>query len=107
MRWSQARTVFELIGELRDRGDEPATWRTHLGHELRRLVGARVVVGVECRLQPRLFDTDILGLSHVGWENERERDAFCSPVEDPAEAAIQAWAGRSHTVARHELLPDR
>jgi DNA-binding CsgD family transcriptional regulator len=106
MRWSEARALFELLGELRDLGDEPARWRAHLGESLRRLVGARVAVSFEGRLAPRLFSGEVTGLSHVGWESERERDIFCVLTDDPTEAAMEARGQRSYTLPRQALLHD-
>jgi len=106
MRWSEARTIFELIGELRELGDEPAAWRTHLAESLRRLVGARVAVSAEARLGPRLFGAELLGLSHVGWHTERERDVFCTLGGDPTEAPQERLTARSFTLPRRALVTD-
>ena len=46
------RALFQLTGELRELGSDPASWREHLARALETLCGAQVVVVTELRVNP-------------------------------------------------------
>lgn len=48
---SDVRSLLRLLGEVRELGDSPAAWRSHLATQLSQLCGARAVVSSE--LSPR------------------------------------------------------
>jgi DNA-binding CsgD family transcriptional regulator len=48
---SDVRALFQLMGEVRSLGDDPAAWRAHLASELSRLCNARAVVSGELGLR--------------------------------------------------------
>jgi DNA-binding CsgD family transcriptional regulator len=107
MRWSDARAIFGLLGELRDLGDDPAAWRSHMAERLCRLVGARVGLAVEVKLPLRYTQDDLLSLAHVGWQDEGERDLFCALHDDPTDEVVRALGARPFTRVRSRLVDDR
>jgi hypothetical protein len=47
MRAGDVRAVFQLVGECRELGDDPAGWRRHLLAGVARLAGAAVALEIE------------------------------------------------------------
>lgn len=68
LRASDLRTLFEIVGECRERGDDSRTWRVHFASRLGELIGADLVFCVEtagCRKGQPLD----LGVAEWGWEH--------------------------------------
>jgi DNA-binding CsgD family transcriptional regulator len=59
------RSIFRLVGEVRELGADAAQWRPHLVSELRRLLGAEVVTSSEVHLR-RQRDGSVT-LLDAGW----------------------------------------
>jgi len=95
------RAVFRLIGEVRELGADPTRWRQHMVRQLRKLMGAAVVVSSEVHLrQPDAANASTEGLMRiidVGWG--------CDGSDDD-----RVWEIRGDSLARPEaymlaLLP--
>jgi DNA-binding CsgD family transcriptional regulator len=68
LRSEEFHTLFRLVGECRELGDDPVLWRRHLFAGLAGLVGAGVVMGGEV-VGVRGGRTAHIGLTDWGWEN--------------------------------------
>ena len=107
MRWNDVRAIFGLLGELRELGDDSSAWRAHMAERVCRVVGARVGLAVEVRLPLRYTQDDLIALAHVGWQNERERDVFCTLRDDPTDEVVRRLGARPFTRVRRRLVDDR
>lgn len=114
------RSLFQLLGELRELGARPSAWRQHLALELERLCGARAVCVSELQpnSQPRGAETrdcrdavSVLDLADTGVPVD-ERAAFYEDVvwyehdEDDPLAALLTLYGSSFTRERRSLASD-
>ena len=109
LRLSDVRSVFRLIGECRELGDDAVAWRLHLVDRAVRLAGARVgmcgeiLLAVADYTNPQValgWEDDQAGIWH-GYLNEHvgKDDLFWSRVESDA-AMLQ-------TVRRCDYVADR
>ena len=62
------RSIFRLVGEVRELGADAAQWRPHLVKELRRLLGAEVVTSSEVHLRRQRDGT--VTLLDAGWGSD-------------------------------------
>lgn len=114
LRTVDARALFQLAGECRDLGDDPATWRAHLFRRLCRLTGADLGVGGETARQGGgVFPTGTVGW---GWENGFDPSVLARELPGPfanllasphmgayfARAALDDGPG----LTRQDLVPD-
>ena len=67
MRLRDVRGAFRLIGEIREQGDDPARWRTHMVRRLRALFRAEVIVSSEVHVRPGTGKAGLVRVIDVGW----------------------------------------
>jgi DNA-binding CsgD family transcriptional regulator len=110
LRLSDVRTVFRLVGECRELGDDPIAWRRHLVDGVMRLTGARVGMCGEILLAHADYTNPQVAL---GWEDNQatiwydylsehvgKDDLFWHRVE--SDAALLQTIRRCDYVADHE-----
>ncbi|MGF1634462.1 MAG: response regulator transcription factor [Phycisphaerae bacterium] len=85
----QVRSVFRLVGDARDQGDDPARWRPHVCQQLRRLTGAEIVVSSEVYVMRGRGATRV---ADVGWICEGPGTDGCRRIEQVVDADVdQFW----------------
>jgi DNA-binding CsgD family transcriptional regulator len=112
LRLSDVRAAFGLIGECRDLGADSLAWQRHALDGLRRLIGARVVIGGEVRGTPQgqIVSVQPIEIGLTPEEHTRVFDTyFLSGVvnPDPISEAFLRATHRLLTRTRSQLLPDR
>src|SRR5262245_25782725 len=93
LRAAEFHTLYQLVGECRELGDDPVLWRRHLFAGLAGLTGAGVVMGGEVA-GVRTGRTAHIGLTDWGGENGFDRVGW-----DRAAAEISADPRLSRTPA--------
>lgn len=76
---SDVRRIERLIGECRELGDDPTTWRIRLGEGLRDLIGADLVFCVETGNCTGDKPID-LGIAESGWERGFNREGWLRAI---------------------------
>jgi DNA-binding CsgD family transcriptional regulator len=116
LRLQDLRTVYQLISECRELGDDPVLWRQHLFARLALLTGAGVVMGGEVKVEGE--QTSYLGLTDWGWENGFNRlgweRAMSEMAADPSLSrtpAVATYLARRATddgtcLSRVDLIPN-
>lgn len=66
LKLKQVRDVFRLVGEIRELGAEPDSWRPHLVNRLRDLLRAEVVTSSEVHFR-KTRNPSVLRVLDVGW----------------------------------------
>ncbi len=75
LRLSDVRKVFRLVGELRELGADPKTWRPHLLRRLGKIMGADLVVSSEVHF--RTSETPgMLRVVDIGWIWDGDKAPF-------------------------------
>ena len=75
LKLSDVRRIFRLVGEIRELGADPQSWRPHLLRRLGRLIGADLVVSSEVHF--RTSDKPgVLRVVDVGWIWDGEKEPF-------------------------------
>ncbi|MBN9521333.1 helix-turn-helix transcriptional regulator [bacterium] len=97
LRLADLQAVFQLVGECRELGDEPARWHNHLFAGLARLTGGGVVMGGEL-VGVRTGRTAYVGAADWGWENGFNRVGWERAL---AELRDNPQLTRTMTVARY------
>jgi DNA-binding CsgD family transcriptional regulator len=69
LRLRDVRSVFRLLGEVRELGADPNVWRPHMVTRLRTLVMAEVVVSSEVHFQ-QTRDPNIVRVVDIGWGSD-------------------------------------
>src|SRR4051794_28026466 len=109
LRLSQVRTVFRLVGEVRELGAQTHVWRAHMIASLCRLLDAPVGMGGEI---PPGSITPTAAVD-MGWGTARARREWREFMAsgDDAEAPIVinslARRGRRYSLPRRQLVTDR
>jgi DNA-binding CsgD family transcriptional regulator len=115
LRVSDVRTVYELVGECRELGDDPTGWRRHLLARAAHLMGAAVTIEYEGRfLHPFRLD----GIIEWGWDTTGfDRAIFVRIHEEYTRLGaefnpmVHAYfskrdAGRGPCLSRSDVLSD-
>src|SRR5690348_7930910 len=66
LRLRDVRDVFRLVGEIRELGAEPDSWRPHMVNRLRQLLRAEVVTSSEVHFRKTRNPT-VLRVLDIGW----------------------------------------
>lgn len=122
LRPGDLRRIYRLLGECRDRGEEPRAWRQHLFEGVRGLTRSLVAVGGEARRQPEniLVPQPTRGVMDLGWPDEAARlrfleflnkqdvhqDEFAMAVGQQMLPLFTLAPRRVVTRRRCELIPD-
>lgn len=83
--WSDARAIFELLGELRELGRDPLTWRTWMLRAVAERLGAKVAVGAEAPVASVTDSATYLAQRDLGL-TVAERAAWWGTCDLPPEA---------------------
>jgi DNA-binding CsgD family transcriptional regulator len=113
-RVQDVRTIYRLVGECRDLGDDPSAWRRHALAGLLRLVDADLGIGGELA-GLTAGQTRDLGATEVGWENGFDRRGWVRALElqatDPTSSPLMlgyaARGGWGKSLRRTELVGER
>jgi len=120
------RALLQLLGEVRELGDDPAAWRAHLASELSRLCNARAVVSGELHVHQPKSDAQrravsagtceaavkALVVAHTGVDESQAHD-FMSDViwfdhkTDHTLKQLVPLYGSTFVRTRQELVEDR
>jgi DNA-binding CsgD family transcriptional regulator len=114
LRIADVKSLYQLVGECRELGDDPHQWRRRWFGRLAELTGAELVVGgeaVQTGAAPLAFTYAV----EWGWENGLDREKWIEVnVEHggnvtslPQFAAYFARAGNGDALSRKDLLADR
>lgn len=89
------RSVFRLIGEVRELGSEPRQWRPHMIRRLQRLLGAEIVISSEIHFQ-QVPHTGAMRVIDIGWGCDSEQNLWQIHTEKDDEMPDAYWllAGR-------------
>lgn len=110
--WSDARAIFELLGELRELGRDPLAWRTWMLGALAERIGAKVAVAAEAPIATPADSATYIAMKDVGF-SAAERAAWwgtCGlPPEanDPSELRYRRVGPGSFTARRQDFVDDR
>lgn len=110
--WSDARAIFELLGELRDLGRDPLTWRTWMLRALAERLGAKVAVGAEAPVASVTDSATYLAQKDLGFTAD-ERAAWWGTCDlpldanDPAQPRYERVGAGSFTATRQAFVDDR
>jgi DNA-binding CsgD family transcriptional regulator len=89
LRLSDVRSVFRVIGEVREHGGEPKIWRPHMVKRLCKLFGAEIVVSSEVHAQTSKTPGK-LKLIDIGWGCDGEENVWEIHSERDDEN-LEAW----------------
>ncbi|HLJ95507.1 MAG TPA: helix-turn-helix transcriptional regulator [Gemmataceae bacterium] len=115
LRAADNRAVYQLVGECRELGDDPAEWRRHLLAEITRLTGSAVSLEIEGEFLDPFRAT---GRAEWGWETSGlDRPVFLSIQEELARRGggfipmVPAYlasrhAGLAPCLSRKDVLAD-
>jgi DNA-binding CsgD family transcriptional regulator len=122
---SDVRALLRLLGEVRELGESPAEWRSHLAAELSELCGARAVVSAELAVRARLSQDEQaaarsgscqtaaapLVLVHAGVDNDAEQFLhdviWYDHAADETLRGLLPLYGTTFVRSRAELADDR
>ncbi|HEY8746429.1 MAG TPA: LuxR C-terminal-related transcriptional regulator [Tepidisphaeraceae bacterium] len=115
LRLREHREAAELLGEVIELGSDAAVWRPHFLRGMSKLLGAQVVLSLDCEgafpgSQPRLVSP-----LDLGWESVETRNRFYQYFtqgdvkSDPAAVALFAQMQRTRfsTTCRRDLVDDQ
>src|SRR3954471_6924461 len=114
LRLRDIRAIFRLVGEVRELGADPRTWRRHMLDQLRRVTGTMVGNATETAARFDLTMPPMEEIVSVGWPGEAEAELGRRYIESGLEEAgpslpvifrLQA-AGRNFTRTRRSLVAD-
>lgn len=104
LRLSDVRSVFRLLGEVRELGAEPRAWRRHMLESLGRTIGMRVGLSGELRFDagapvavPESL-VDVGGPDVPNWQGFTRFVASPEASRCPVFATITRWQARGRTV---------
>jgi|GEM_PF-627951 len=112
LRFEDVRSVFRLIGEVRELGRDPKLWREHAISGLILLTGAGVGVSAVEMSPLGGCKSDLRHPVDIGWESNHHRQAFlqflCSGqiLSDPVFPFLQNHITDSFTLSRREIVDD-
>ena len=110
------RSLLDLVGELRELGDDPAGWRLHLAHGLEKLCGSRTTVVGElihrkrhepdapCRERLELVDVGTVGLGPGDEPTFIEEILWIDYKVDPALSGFLKFLGTDGARARCDVV---
>jgi DNA-binding CsgD family transcriptional regulator len=89
------RTIFRLIGELRELGADPKKWRPHMIQRLGKLLGAEIVISSEIHFR-QSATSGKMRLIDIGWGCDSEGSVWQIQTERENETPETYWllAGR-------------
>jgi DNA-binding CsgD family transcriptional regulator len=104
LRLCDVRNVFRLIGEIREMGEDPKTWRPHMVKRLRALFDVEVVISSEVHACTTKVP-GILKVIDIGWGCDSEDNLWDIHSERDDEK-LEAWrlaAGHIPEAEAHEV----
>src|SRR3954471_13111668 len=81
LRLRDIRAVFRLVGEVRELGADPSTWRRHMLEQLQRLTGTAVGQATATAAPFHLKMPPIDDIVGVGWPGEAESGLYHRYIE--------------------------
>lgn len=90
LKLGQVRSIFRLIGEVRQLGSDPNKWRPHMVSQLQKMFGAAVVVSSEVHFR-RTSDPAKMKLIDVGWGCDEDGRTWQIHTERDDEKPENYW----------------
>jgi DNA-binding CsgD family transcriptional regulator len=90
LKLSQVRSVFRLIGEVRELGSDPQKWRLHMILRLQRLLAAEIVISSEIHFR-KVSGSDKMRVIDIGWGCDSERHVWQIHTERDDETPDAYW----------------
>ena len=90
LKLGEVRSVFRLVGEVRELGAEPEKWRPHMVLALRKLMGAEVVVSSEIHFH-KVKSTGLMKVFDIGWGCDPEGKTWKIHTEREDEKPENFW----------------
>src|SRR4051812_7187120 len=87
LRLRDIRAIFRLVGEVRELGADPRTWRRHMLEQLRRVTGTMVGHATETVAPFDLKMPPMEAIVGVGWPGEAESELGHRYIESGLEEA--------------------
>jgi DNA-binding CsgD family transcriptional regulator len=100
------RSIFRLIGEVRELGSDPQRWRPHMVQRLRKLFSAEIVISSEIHF--RQTHAGSMGVIDIGWGCDAENNTWQIHNEREDEKPDSYWLLASQpapTVDADQLVP--
>lgn len=109
LRLHDVRTVFRLIGEVRELGSDPAKWRTHLVRRLHKLLRAELVISSEVHVHKPAANAanGTYRVTDVGWGCDGGGEVWQTTSENDAKPEQFMLAIASDTADAAGDLPVR
>lgn len=116
IRMRDMRAVFDLLGEVRELGHDPAAWRSHLLQSGSRLIGADVAMTMDMRNAALHAPAELIEPCTCGWSSPAEEARYYryfadyEMIDDPGACAVfAAHQGNRRLAAarRCERIDDR
>lgn len=109
--WEDVRSIFRLIGEVRELGRNMDVWNQHMLAELSRMIGASVAFSAEARMPFTDSAEDYVAFRDQGWGTGREREAWLASCEfyddNPTAEWLRNVGDNSFTCPRQIFATDR
>lgn len=109
--WDDVRSVFRLIGEVRELGRNMDAWNEHMLGELSRIIGAKVAFSAEAQMPFTDSSDDYVAFRDQGWGTSKEREAWLASCElyddNPTAEWLRNVGDHSFTHARQVFAPDK
>src|SRR5581483_12261275 len=84
------RSIFRLIGEIRELGSDPQQWRPHMIRRLRKLVAAELVISSEIHVQQSPLAGKMRVLD-IGWGCDSDNNLWQIHTERDDETPDAYW----------------
>jgi prepilin-type N-terminal cleavage/methylation domain-containing protein len=115
LRYRDTRDTFRLLGEVRERGEQPLVWRLHMVQGLQRLLNAKVSGACELPLPIDFTKQLPVGVVDIGYDSDEIRRHYFAYVYNPdygGDPAVPALLRcftplKPFTVARQDLITDQ
>jgi DNA-binding CsgD family transcriptional regulator len=115
IRFRDLRAIYELLGEVRQIGNDPKAWRSHMLSEGSRLIHADVAMTMDMCNAAMHSASELIAPITTGWQSPAEEARYYSyfadykMVDDPGAHAVYAAHQRSWRASarRQEMVDDR
>jgi len=106
LKLSDVRSVFRLIGEIRELGADPEQWRPHMVRQLQKMLACDLVISSEIHFKKT--GKDVMRVIDIGWGCGAEGDTYRIFTERDGERPENYWvtAANEQGAAASAGIPD-
>jgi DNA-binding CsgD family transcriptional regulator len=99
------RSIFRIIGEVRELGSEPGKWRPHMIRRLQQLLAAEIVISSEIHF--RQMSAGKMQLIDIGWGCDTSDNVWQIHTEREDEKPDAYWlmAGNAAPIGAEQFVP--